>query len=275
MKLPVYVAKMLEEVVKNEGFIKYEIEMTSASNHSDGIHGQLQSIELSGNRLNDSGNIVPVKLHLMCKMQPLSKERRDCNQSGFLFKREIYIYTRVLPRFAKFQEEKGLAAAENFSTYPKVYATHVDDENENYAFIMDDLRTDNFVMWPRNDAVPFDHVKMILQQLARFHAVSFALKDQQPNAFAEFKNIYDVLEMQVVNGNFGEFMSSGHREVLGLIIDDEHKKIMQRLTNNYFEIMKNLYSIDANDAFGVVNHGDCWINNFVFRYNDNNVRYLS
>lgn len=275
MELPNFVSKMVNEVAQSEGFINYKIEQNSDSDHGFGLSGIILSIKLYGERLNRNNNNGTNEidtLHLICKMAPPNKERREGFQSKVLFEREITLYTRVLPLFVKFQQEKGLTEAESFISYPKVYATLIDNENENYAFVMDDLREQNYAMWPRNVPITFDYAKLILQQLGRFHAVSFAVKDQRPLEFEEFKSLFDVLEAQVTRGNFGKLMTDTHQQVMDIISNVEHKKIMQRLTSNYLEIMTNLYARESVDPFGVVNHGDCWINNFLFRYGNKHVR---
>lgn len=272
MTLPVHVVKMLAKVAQKEGFIRYEIEEAPGSNQGDGFFSVMASTTLCGDRVNENGNVVADKLHLLCKMAPFSKERRDGDKTGLLFEREIYLYTRVMPLFVKFQKEKGLKTSHSFLSFPKVYATLIDEENEGYALIMDDLRAQNFVMWPRYEPTPIEHEKLILRQLARFHAISFVIKDQRPDDFAEFKDLFDVHEPMVEHGNYGKFISHGHQHVLDLIIDDEHKKIMQRLTDNYLEIMIHFFAKEVNDPFGVINHGDLWVNNILFKYDEKNVR---
>lgn len=264
MQLPEYVDKMLCDIAHNEGFREYKCIAESGSNHGDNIHGVLTAITMMGNDQNSNTQT----LHLMCKVSPASKQFRDSVQSWYLFKREIYMYTRLLPAFVEFQQEKGLSEADSFVAFPKVYATHVDDENENYALIMEDMRSRNFVLWPRHEPMPLDHEKKVLETLAKLHGVSLAMKDQRPTIFAEFKTLYDVAETQIEHGDFGSVIESALEQAITVLENEDHKKILQKCKTDYRRLLNECFGPEAIDRFGVINHGDCWINNILLQYAD-------
>lgn len=257
MQLPKYINEMLNEIARDEGFRNYEIITESGSSHGDNIHGVLVAIKL----IDQNSNAEP--LHLMCKMAPTSKEYRDSSQSALLFKREIYLYTRVFPALVDFQREKGLSEVERFSAFPKVYATYVNDEHETYALILEDMRPQKYILWPRHNPMPLNHAEMVLEKLAKLHGVSMALKDQRPLVFDEFKGLYDVAETQIERGNFGSVIESALEQAINVLENDEHKTIMRKCKTDYRRILNECFAIDR---FGVINHGDCWINNYLFQY---------
>lgn len=259
---------MLDEIASDQGFRKYKLLTESGSNHGDNIHGVMVAIKLIGVREHVDHNANNELLHLMCKMAPVRKECRDSFQSALLFKREIYLYTRVLPAFVEFQREKELSDGDSFLAFPKIYATHVDDVNENYAIIMEDLRSRNFILWPRNNPMPLVHEKLVLEKLAKLHGVSLALKDQRPHIFNEFKDMHDVAETQIECGNFGNVIESALEQAINVLECDEHKKILQKCKLNYRRILTECFATETIERFGVINHGDCWINNYLFQYAD-------
>lgn len=266
MPLPEYVNKMLNNIARDEGFHKYKIITESGSNHGENIHGVLVAIKMFGDRDNSDRDSNVKPLHLMCKMAPASKECRDSFQSALLFKREIYLYTRVLPAFVKFQGEKGLDDADSFLTSPKVYATHANDEHEHYAVIMEDVRPQKFFLWPRHDPIPLSHEKIVLTKLAKLHGVSLALKDQCPTIFDAFKELYDVADTQIERGNFGNVIENALQQAINVLKSEEHKEIMRKCKNDYRRILRECFAKGTIDRFGVINHGDCWTNNCLFKY---------
>lgn len=263
MHLPEYINKMLDDIAHDEGIHKYQLMTESGSNRGDNIHGVMVAVKLIGERVTDDQNTSAEPLHLMCKMAPASKECRVSFQSALLFKREIYLYTRVLPAFIKFQREKELSDADSFLTIPKVYATHVDDKSEHYALIMEDMRPRKFVMWPRHIPMPLNHENMVLKTLAKLHGVSMAFQDQCPSIFGKFKGLHDVADTQIERGNFGNVIEMALEQAINVLKNDKHRKILQKCKIDYRRILNEYF---ATDRFGVINHGDCWINNHLFQY---------
>lgn len=265
MQLPPAIEKLLHEIAQTEGFTNYKFELGSGSERGDNYSGVIVSVKVIGDRVED-GAVVTGTLSLICKIAPESKQRRDVLRTVTAFEREIYMYTRVLPTFVKFQQEKGLTGDESFMSFPKVYAWTVDKVNDTYALIMEELRSKDFVMWPRNIPVTLDHEELLFKQLGRFHGVSFALKDQRPEVFEEFKNLEDTFIDWIETGFIGKLIDEAIEMAINVLEEDEHKNVIKQFRNNYLDTWKKE---KANGKFGVVGHGDCWINNFLFQYTEN------
>lgn len=268
MQIPDFLTEMLSDIAQQEGFTKHKLEVESGSNHGDNYIGVMTSVKLIGDRVKD-GAVSTETLNLICKLVPASKERRDAFQSVVAFEREIYMYTRLLPTFVKFQQEKGLTPDESFLSFPKVYAWKADKVNESYALIMEDLRSKQFVMWPRHDPIDLAHEKLLLAQLGRFHGVSMALKDQRPDVFAEFKKLDDVVSIILEKGNTQGMLDGALDRALAALKNDQHKELVKGLKVNFLSTLRESFTTEANERFGVINHGDCWINNFLFQYDAN------
>lgn len=270
MKLPLAIKKLLHEIAQNKGFSNYKFELDSGSDRGDNYVGVLTSVKLTGDRL-ENGVVITETLHLICKLAPESKRRREVLYAIPPFEREIQMYTRVLPAFVAFQQEKGLTSDESFLSFPKVYACTAGDENDTYALIMEDLRPKNFVMWSRHDSITMSHETLVFKQLGRFHGISFALKDQRPEVFAEFKNLNDILTTAIEAGNISKrkIIDETMQRALNVLKSEEHKNVIKRLRNNYFDTLKSLYTTEALEKFGVVCHGDCWTNNLLFQHDGN------
>lgn len=272
MHLPQYIVNLLDTIAQHEGFTNHKYEVEPGTKHGDNFIAVLTAIKLSGDRV-QCGKIISDTLHLLCKTVPQSKERRETFRSIKAFEREIFTYTRILPLFTEFQREKGLSVDECFLSFPKVYASIVDSVNDKYALIMEDLRPKQFVMWPRQQPITLAHEKLLLKQLGRFHGISYALKDQKPEVFAEFKALNDVVFDMIENGYARLVIDDCLERAVKVLKNDEHKKVVDKFQYNYYDVYKSFFAKEANEKFGVLNHGDCWVNNFLFQYEEK-VNYL-
>lgn len=261
MDLPDFVVKLLDDIAKQEKFVEYEIQTKSGSNHGDGYLGVLTSIQLIGKKNKDSDETTT--LHLMCKTPPENEIRREILCSITVFARELYIYTKLLPTFVNFQREKGLTDEESFLSFPKVYASVMDEEKNQFAIIMEDLRPRNFQMWPRTKPVPLDHLQLFMRELGKFHGISFALKDQQPQVLNEFKKLGELL-MMMIKKSFPQFMDQSLSRTIDALNNQKQKDFVVKLKADYLDVLAEC--LNGDDKFHVVSHGDSNINNVLFQY---------
>lgn len=113
-----------------------------------------------------------------------------------------------------------------------------------------------------------------MQGLAKYHAMSLALKLLNPKAFHKIRDsIQEVIFVQDAARLFGVYFENALRmatECLRSIshndgsFDADIKKI-DGFSGNVFRIMCEL--VKPQEPWSVICHGDCWSNNFMFRYN--------
>lgn len=262
-KLPACALELLKKIATSEGFIEYTTKVDSGSNHGDNFIGVLSRVTLAGTR-KVNGKFKEDKLNLLCKFGSDVAERRKEFNTDALFEREIYAYEKLLPAFKKFQKSRGLVDADCFSAYPKYYGGIADGQRGQFLIVMDDLRYQKFDMWPKNKPIPFDHAKMVFEQLGKYHGVSFAMKDQKPVQFREFQELDDL---------FGHFyrnaltmFHAAYDMAMSVLDDEEHVKVMQDLKENTLEIFLDCVDEKRFEPFGVITHGDCWNNNQLYKY---------
>lgn len=266
-----FITSCVEKVAKSEGFIDYTVGTTAGSKHGDNFLGVMTAITVSGMRSIDGG-IKADALHLMCKAPPTSHIRKKNWKSKCIFEREIYVYTKLLPAFVRFQREKGLNEADSFLSFPKVYACEVNAANNLYVLIMEDLTVKNFKMWPKHEMITLDHELLVLRELAKFHAISFAMQDQQPQQFVEFKQLTDVIFDVIINGSLKCHFDKTVERAAMAMEKPKTRKIMEHFSKSYTKSMENLLLGDISTEFAVIRHADPWNNNFLFSYDDDQVR---
>lgn len=267
--LPEYAVSYVKQIAKQQGFIDFTIETKPGSNHGDNFLGVLTAVALIGKREVD-GKQVDHRLDLLCKTASTNAHTREQLHSDLVFTSEAFAYNKLLPTFLEFQKEKGLLEHECFTSFPNCYLATCNPEKEEYLVIMDDLRPEGFKMWPKTESLPIDHCRLVIQELAKLHAVSYALRDQKPEVFDEFKNLRDSLQklLNITNNHMKEHFDRMYDQVIGSLKSDEHKAILEHIKGNMVKYSDDIFNIDAHKEIGVVCHGDCWNNNFIFKYSN-------
>lgn len=270
--LPKYLIPILEKIAKNEGFVDFITDVNTGSNIGDNFTSQLLRVVIAGCRQQADGSKIEEQLHLLCKLAPENEKRREEFQVDSGFDSESYFYTRIVPQFMQFQLDRGLPEDDHFRSFPKCYEVFSDPENGHYAIIIEDLRPKKFAMWPKEKPVPENYLAKTLRELAKYHAISFAMKDQQPEQFAEHKKLTNPAESSFSESMLTSFWES-HQRTIDVLQDDEQKTIMRDVQKNcekYFQVGED--DVEAN---GVVIHGDLWNNNILYRTNETVRRILS
>lgn len=264
MMLSDYIVKLLNEVAVQEGFIDYKLDLDAGSKHGDNFIGVMIAVKLIGTK-EINGETMSVTKHLICKLPPSDPMRRRLYQPILAFEREVEVYSTLLPMFVQFQKEKGLTPEESFISFPHARVAVSDMENDNHILIMDDLRQQNFRMFPKERRTNIEHATLVMKEMAKFHAISFALKDQRPKQFEQLKQGDVYIEM-VKRGKLKVIIDESLDRAYRMINNDKHKQVLDDLRKNYFEIFQDCGSDELLDGSGVITHGDCWNNNFLFKY---------
>lgn len=262
--IPEYLQKLLETIAKREGFAEgYKIVSRPGSNVGDGFVGIMLSVVISGTR---NGN-ADEELVLICKIPPVSEMRRKFAFGPFV--QEIEAYDKILPEFVKFQRESGISEEDGFFAFPKCYGTYSDEENFEFAIVLEDLRHIGFRMWNKYAPINYEHVRLAVTELGKFHALSFALRQQRPDKFKEYHSVASSLFkiLDEVPHFSNQFEKSYENAIAALQPEDtEELRKLTHLRHNFKAILKYAVSGKEAEPFAVLCHGDCWNNNMMFQY---------
>lgn len=129
---------------------------------------------------------------------------------------------------------------------------------------------ENFRGAVRQEGIDLDHCNMTLKVFAQFHALSFAMKDQEPEKFEKISNaIFEVYYDERLWGWYSRFWN----RISGIAIDAVEKeypnsiyveKIKQFAVPKRYQDMIN--AATKTKETGVISHGDSWTNNFLYKY---------
>ncbi|KAF5292788.1 hypothetical protein FQA39_LY13833 [Lamprigera yunnana] len=251
------VLKTFKDMLKNMNIENYTISITSATEKSQNFCGIIAQVKVIQR---DSG----MEHNFIIKSAPHMQEFRKLVFVEDTFKREIYIYFKLLDEFLKIQQNKNIITI--FDSYPKYY---ISSEKYNEEFIvLQNMLTDGYKHCERT--ADFDHTLLTVRELGKFHALSYVIRRQQPKLFEDI--ISDTQE--IFFKNFGTEclrLTVQHRtqkalQALDPVVDKVVYEKFKKYTENVFEIIGDCINSKNADQYAVVNHGDCTLNNFLFKY---------
>lgn len=166
-----------------------------------------------------------------------------------IFKREITFYDEILPEIQKIIETEKLCAA--------CYKTNA---NPRYL-IFEDLRSLGYSNYNRILGLPSKHATLAVEKLALFHAASAIISQNNPGVFKN-QNIV------ALDPNNTFFLPLFQNAILGCAgVLPEFREKLEHFSK--FAVAKGRKAFDLiENSFFVLNHGDLWMNNLMFRCNE-------
>lgn len=246
--LPSYVYELLAKIAKENGFIDYSVNVNHCSQPGDGFTSEIFRISISENKSVE-------KLELLCKVASISEKLGKEFFTDILFKNEALFYDNLMPTLAQFQKDKNLKKQDQFVAYPKCYGSIIDDENHRYVIILEDLRPLGFEMWNKAKPTPIENARLTMRELGKFHGLSFALKEQNPDRFAEIKRIRNIFREALQTERMMGMFTNVLEYSIQLLENENYKTVMRHVKSNLTRYSEHCFDDKALDRFGVLCHG--------------------
>lgn len=139
--------------------------------------------------------------------------------------------------------------------------------------LFDELPNDLFKRVDRRRGLDLNHLKIVLKNLAKLHAASALLPvesfahHQEPN-ISEYFKVFHSLFINCVQSLADETSSETYEEAEALA------RKLKGFERNMIDKSSEAFMLQSDD-FGVLCHGDLWLNNLLFEYNDTEVNIPS
>ncbi|CAD6991732.1 uncharacterized protein LOC101461592 [Ceratitis capitata] len=239
-------------------------EEKQGSGQGDNYTATLYRAHLTGQQINATdGTIHKWEKSLICKRIPDNVQRREAYKSDKLFRSEVLFYMEILPELLRFQSTK---TAKVFAATPKCYYTRED------LLIMEDLRIREFQMPDRQKGLSIEETQLVLKEVAQFHALSLAYKFENPTQFNRLREL-------ITEGLFCSSNTNWYKNYYDGLTKDAIKMVSDTLPegSKYLDAMKKFVDcstffsqmvqlVSAETTLSAICHGDCWVNNFLYRY---------
>ncbi|KAK3929863.1 Pleckstrin homology domain-containing family S member 1 [Frankliniella fusca] len=258
--VPDVVNNALLDVASKQGFKAPRFHVTSGSRNRDGYMSTLYRCVIR-----DEDAAGPADLSVMVK---ISREGME-EMMAHLFGVEALTYETLIPTL------KELGQLRAPLPWPKCYFTAVQGGHP-YCLALEDFKPEGFVMlnmtrWP--DA---DHLRLALDQIARFHGAGMALERLRPDLFKTLRDkLPDLTRTPEVFKMMKQFV--GPVPTLpGLVKDrwpegSEVHTVLTKLCDVFkTSFNKIIWPLVPKDGRGCTFiHGDCHVNNMAFKYDQN------
>lgn len=160
-----------------------------------------------------------------------------------------------------------------FNGYPECLNWHDIDMNE--CLVLEDLTVRGFKMIDhRKETITAKHVELVMRSIGKFHAISFALKDQQPEKFTKLKENLNEIFFEQKESPLKNYLDSLKQTVLNTVSGKRDEHLADRLTTllskDQFDIAVECVKSGPAEPHAVICHGDLWTNNIMFSYDDEN-----
>uniref|UniRef100_A0A1Y9H2E0 CHK domain-containing protein n=1 Tax=Anopheles dirus TaxID=7168 RepID=A0A1Y9H2E0_9DIPT len=175
-------------------------------------------------------------------------------------RKEMDVYQFVTPELKQMMKTIG----EQGELFPSALA--VDRKRE--VIVFKDLAPEGFRMADRTQGMDMAHLKMAIKLMAKIHAGSLKLREQQPNIFDQYKMCIVTRETDAFNPMFVHIYEALVNQVgsWGPQWEYYHTKL-RALSPNFVEYSQRVMDNDpAGDDLCVFVQGDLWVNNFLYKY---------
>ncbi|KAG0713744.1 hypothetical protein GWK47_015532 [Chionoecetes opilio] len=191
--------------------------------------------------------------------------RPDSHFDDMVFLKEGKFYTELLPLL----NAKLTRAGQEPLRVPRCYhATWHEHESQLY---LEDLRLRHFKMYDRKQPLTLAHASLAVRELARLHAASVLLLTNSPQKASSFVFLsWEMYNYSQQTLKAFEALICGSLETAGELARAADRMDMQTWFSSLAPRGADLLSglIRPVMPFDVIGHGDCWVNNLLFREDD-------
>ncbi|KAK7869211.1 hypothetical protein R5R35_001153 [Gryllus longicercus] len=178
-----------------------------------------------------------------------------------VFRRETLMLAEVIPKMEALLEEAAPGR------YPPLAPRCYHHGTSPVEFlVLEDLAPPGFKMADRKRGLGLKHSLLALRTLARFHAASYTVLQREPGLAEKLDNIWRTMSLGLTG--YVDALIRGAAEVCrswpGF---QEYAERLEKFKKVAMDTYVKLNEPQP-EAFNVITHGDYWIINFLFRYED-------
>ncbi|XP_043283579.1 uncharacterized protein [Venturia canescens] len=255
--IPDFVQKILRESENDESIKVQSVTSKPAVAGGDNYMSDISRVHIDFTRSQTNHEATESKTLIFkvsfSKDSPAGEMGKECE----VFETEIEMMKNTLEKMNKSLNEK------DYRLSPRAYYTQIGDPS---FLVVEDLAARGFRMANRRLGLDLDHCLLVMRGLAKFHASSVAIYEKDPTCIRNYqKGIYYKDCSPKIRAFVAEAFKSLSTEVknwpeLDSSYSDKILNLMEVCYDKGIECSQTMES-----EFKVINHGDTWVNNLMFR----------
>lgn len=218
-----------------------------------------------------TANDQPLQVTAVVKAIPKNAARRQTFRSADFFANEVNFYRHVLDPMHQFQEARGVRAPHAFTEVPRLLHAYVDGRND--FIVLEDLCPGGYGSAGRHGGMDLAHCRLVMRTLGKFHAVSLAIGDRQPELLRRMcadgtREVYYAPEFRAWYSSFERSQIAVARDAMRREYGGTayEQRMLVFTGEGFYDRMIGL--VQRRNRFSVIGHGDCWLPNFLLKYGD-------
>lgn len=242
--LPENLEDSINNIARKENFISFEIICKNISPKGGSYMGILYQVDIKGKT--EEGD---KEVNIFVKNKVENDEMKIYSISN-VFHREMFTCKELLALFAELQDEANIPEIERYNIV-KSY-----EETNSKSIILENLAKQAFQVYDRMETISLEYAKLCVQQLAKFHGLSFVIQEKRPKFFNE--KVVTLNQPYVFEEDWYGFVSNISNYSISCLDPEVQKTVREKILKKVDD-----YPRYMNDTSGVrtLCHGDYKHNN--------------
>ncbi|XP_034832221.2 uncharacterized protein [Maniola hyperantus] len=213
--------------------------------------GGVHKVNIKGIR---DGVLVEIRVMIKWHSNPIE---RECFRTSY--HREYVFYEIIVPKILKLQRRCGIIEGLKIK-FPNCVLASIEHDKETVVVYI----TSQFGSLDRFYKMDYAHAYLVIKNLAKLHALSFALQKLYPEDFGVIRNLCAKDIQYAYLGNIPKCLISYFKSSVNVISNPVAKAKLEDITPNILALLSKCSEPEPN--YSTICHGDCWNNNVLFKY---------
>lgn len=248
----------LLKTVYQKNIDDYEIEIVP-NEKGQGFIGEVVFVNLTHKETSEKKQVI-VKQEQMTDGKPFEYFKN-------FFEKEIYFYGEVWPYLRKYYKN---VSEKELTLVPKYLGT---SNEERKRIILENIRPQGYELYDKRKPFDDDHLRIIFKTYGLYHGISMALRTQDYDEYNRLVGNYSNIHLYLyVDSTYGRNFVQRIKEIQTFFDPVEDAAVLEKLRFYEESGLQMLYKcVTENLPHEVILHGDCWSNNFMFKYDVSNL----
>ncbi|CAG9564328.1 unnamed protein product [Danaus chrysippus] len=245
----------LESVLKERGSKQKEVRIKEINSDGANYTSLLFSVNVE---------TFDKELKLFAKVADVADEARRVLNCDNLFCTEKFVYNQLIPLYNSLQKDLD---EEHKFIFPEFYGFNNEFGKE--TVILENLVESGYKPYSRFKSMDWDHGRICVEAIARFHALSFALRKSDPEGFQKIaQNLKNTFDKDAFDQTTKDQFKDMAETALSVLKQEECRDKIRKLL---FET-DLMYKYNQPLSTPVLAHGDYKISNLLFKRKGHNLK---